>query len=213
MTAAVRVATRTPRPAAPAVRPVNAAAVRRLARACRAKPGHARQVTRLALALFDALEVRHARGAPERALLEAAARLHDIGWIAGRAGHHKTARRLVLAAPGLAADARCRRLLGELVRYHRRALPSLRHRRFRALVPADRRRVRLLAGLLRLADALDVSHRTVVRELACRLAPGRLTLVCRVAAAADAERAAARAKADLLTRVLRRKVVLVCRPA
>lgn len=186
-------------------------AVIKLARKYQVEQKHAAQVTRLALALFDALRAVHRLGAVERAWLKAAARLHDIGWIAGRQQHHKTARRIIRETPALATHARERQILGEIVRYHRKALPQLRHRGFRKLSLDDRRRVQVLAGLLRVADGLDVSHAAVVMHVSCRILPARLTLCCRTRGPAEAECAAARKKGRLLEKVLHRKLK-ICHP-
>jgi alpha-galactosidase len=46
--------------------------------------------------LFDELQPLHLLGAQERFWLNAGALLHDIGWIEGQKGHHKTALRTIL---------------------------------------------------------------------------------------------------------------------
>ena len=187
------------------------AAVIKLAQKYQVEQKHAEQVARLALTLFDELRPIHHLGATERVWLKAAAQLHDIGWIAGRQKHHKTARRIILETPALATHERERCILGEIVRYHRKALPQLRHRGFRKLQPDDRRRVRVLAGLLRVADGLDVSHAAVVGQVACRISPTRLTLCCRVTGPAEAECLAARKKGRLLETMVHRKLK-ICHP-
>jgi len=60
-------------------------------------PAHNKQVTTLALALFDGLRTLHEYGLRERRLLEIAGRLHDIGWsrvVTGK--HHKLSRDMIL---------------------------------------------------------------------------------------------------------------------
>jgi len=52
-----------------------------------------------------------------------------------------------------------------VARYHRRGHPRRGHAEFRALPKAGRRVVRVLAGFLRVADALDRSHRQAIRTL------------------------------------------------
>jgi exopolyphosphatase/guanosine-5'-triphosphate,3'-diphosphate pyrophosphatase len=186
--------------------------VLRLAQICRYDKKHAEQVTHLALRLFDELKGLHHMGRLERNWLKTAALLHDIGWIKGRKQHHKTARRIILKSKVLSADERERRILGELVRYHRKALPQLHHRRFHELTPPDRQTVRALSSLLRVADGLDVSHASVVKTLSCRITRTRIAALCRMAGPALAERAAAMKKGRLVENVFHRKLMVLCRP-
>ena len=53
-----------------------------------------------------------------------------------------------------------------MARYHRRGHPKRKHPGFGALPKPSRRAVSVLAGLLRVADALDRSHKQPVRRLA-----------------------------------------------
>jgi exopolyphosphatase/guanosine-5'-triphosphate,3'-diphosphate pyrophosphatase len=56
-------------------------------------------------------------------------------------------------------------IIGTIARYHRKAPPSALHHEFTQLSLADRQRVRLLAGLLRIADALDKEHRQKIQGI------------------------------------------------
>lgn len=69
-----------------------------------------------------------------------------------------------------------RSLVALLARYHRRAWPSPRHRRFAALGKDDRKCVRRLAALLRLADALDYSRQGLVEDISARIGKKRVEL-------------------------------------
>lgn len=192
--------------------PVREQDVLRLAKACRYERKHAEQVTRMALRLFDELQGLHRLGRTERSWLKAAGLLHDIGWIEGRKKHHKTARRIILETPLLPLGLQERRILGEIVRYHRKALPQLGHLGFRTLAMDNRKVVQVLAGLLRVADGLDVAHASVVKTLTCRITRTRIAALCRVAGPADAERSAALKKGRLLENVFHRKLMVLCRP-
>jgi len=126
------------------------------------EPTHAKQVTRLALQLFDALQILHGFGQNERAILEAAALLHDIGWLEGRKGHHKTSMKLILKnnLPGWSDEEKL--LIANIARYHRKSLPNDSHKNFAVLGEKEKSLVRKLSALLRIADALDRSHNKVV---------------------------------------------------
>jgi len=171
--------------------------VMRLVKSCRDEEGHLEQVERLALRLFDSLQALHGLGEFERSWLQSAALLHDIGWVQGGTGHHKASMRLIMASPVLAFDPRERRIIGSIARYHRGALPKRTHTHFESLSGPDRLVVRKLASLLRLADGLDASHGTVVKEIEARLEPGSVVLECSASTFCQWERLSAEKKKDL----------------
>jgi exopolyphosphatase/guanosine-5'-triphosphate,3'-diphosphate pyrophosphatase len=55
-----------------------------------------------------------------------------------------------------------------VARYHRGAEPKKKHREFGQLERENRRRIRLLAAILRLADGLDRGHVGAVRRVKVR---------------------------------------------
>ena len=171
--------------------------VMRLVKTCRDEEGHLEQVERLALRLFDILQPLHGLGEFERSWLQSAALLHDIGWVQGGAGHHKASMRLIMASPVLAFDPRERCIIGSIARYHRGALPKRTHAHFESLSEPDRLVVRKLASLLRLADGLDASHGTVVKEIEARLEPGIVLLECSASPSCQWERLSSEKKKDL----------------
>ncbi len=183
-----------------------AAAARALAVACRSEMQHVEQVTRLALAIFDQLRPLHGGGDRDRLLLECAGLLHDIGWIGGGPSHHKRAMRMILDDATLPLGGRDRLLVANVARYHRRALPRGGHRRYAALGRADRRRVRMLAGILRVADGLDCTHRASVGRLTCHATRAQIIVCGWASREAELEMVAAREKGDLLERQLQRRL-------
>ncbi len=127
--------------------------------------GHAQQVSRMALCLFDALPRLHKLPASLRPYLHVAALLHDIGTAVNYERHHKHTEYLIQHAdlPGLSDHERG--LVARIARYHRRSPPELTHSAMADLPAADARAVRKLATLLRVADSLDRSHHQPVRAL------------------------------------------------
>ncbi len=198
-------------PATKARRPEDAAAIEAaiaLARSCAYEEEHTHQVTRIALALFEELRGLHGLGEDDRLLLQCGALLHDVGWRDGRKAHHKTAQRIILEADSLPLTPRRRQLVAMVARYHRKATPSEAHKDFAALSPADQRRVRRLAGILRVADGLDRSHTSLVRAVRCEVTPDRVILHCTVAGPAGPEKAAAAKKADVLEAAFERRLAI-----
>ena len=127
---------------------------------------HALHVARLAGSLYDQLVHVHGMGNRDRRLLVAAALLHDVGGVVSLKSHHKHALYLIARSELPGFSAREMFIVGCIARYHRKAPPSSLHHEFAQLSLADRHRVRLLAGLLRIADALDKEHRQKIQGIA-----------------------------------------------
>lgn len=138
--------------------------------------GHSRQDARLAVLLFDLTAELHYLDDSYRDLLYCAGLLHDIGYVEGYWGHHKTAYRLIIEAdlPGL--DEREKQIVASVARYHRGAKPKMTHKSFAVLDPDDREIVRMLGAILRLADGLDRSHTDAVQEIEAWLEGDKLVL-------------------------------------
>lgn len=138
---------------------------------------HARQTARLALKLFDELGELHGLDLPDRELLEYASLLHDAGYWISAERHHKHAFYLIRQASLEGFTDEEVEVLALVARYHRGALPDRdRHRSFSRLRKRDRRRVRAMAALLRIADGLDRSHAGLVEELDVRVNGRAVTL-------------------------------------
>lgn len=183
-------------------------AVLALATDCQYEREHTHQVTRLALEMFDALKEIHQMGSEERFRLHCAALLHDIGWVEGPQGHHKTAMKLIVSDPRLPFRRSERQMIALIARYHRKALPDVRHKYYGNLSDAEQYCVRVLAGILRVADGLDRSHSRIVRGIACQASDRKIVMTCDVRGPADAELAAAAKKADLFREAFGRPLEL-----
>ena len=173
-----------------------------LAERCRYHETHARQVAALAVELFDATASGHRLQAPERALLEYAALLHDVGRHISYPDRHRHTEYLIRNGSLRGFDPREVEVMALVGRYHRRGVPRKKNPGFGALSRRDREAVRVMAGLLRLADALDRSHRGVVKGMALAQTARGLRLRCEVEGDAGVEQWAAGRRADLLERAL-----------
>lgn len=185
---------------------------REFAERCQSDRRHVEQVRDLALQLFDQLKDELGCAPEERLLLEAAGLLHDVGQLVSYRKHHKHSFQLITHAERLGLAPRERTLVALISRYHRRAGPRKKHPQLAALPSADRAVVRRLSGLLRVADGLDRGHTAAVATVAISLT--RDALVVRVAprlagADLDLERWGAARKADVLAKLLKRKVEIV----
>ncbi|MHB8632702.1 MAG: Ppx/GppA phosphatase family protein [Thermoplasmatota archaeon] len=147
-----------------------------LGRRYRFEEEHGEHVARLALSLFDQTLGDHRLGDRDRAVLHAAALLHDVGRFIGDRKHHKHSYYLISEAdiPGLTPPETD--LAAQVARYHRRKEPTLEHAPFARLTEGDQARVVRLSALLRVADALDREHRQAVRAVTVRR-EGRKTVL------------------------------------
>lgn len=126
---------------------------------------HAEQVTKLSLELFDAFRNLHVLGDRERCWLECAAILHDAGLSQGPNAHHKNTLKLILNETQLPFTSNERRIIANIARYHRKVCPTSEHYYFMSLSRELRRKVTVLASILRLADSLDFSHQSIVQSV------------------------------------------------
>ena len=177
---------------------------------------HSTRVARLVLQLFDGACVVHGLGDDSREILEAAALLANVGLFLSHAGHHKHSYYVIRNSELLSGFTdREIELIAQVARYHRKSLPSEKHSEFAALDPEDQHRVRVLAGLLRMAVGLDRNHAGRVSGLSCRTSPdGALVVDVEPAPGADVslELYSANQRTDLLSEVLGRPVKVVGPP-
>jgi exopolyphosphatase/guanosine-5'-triphosphate,3'-diphosphate pyrophosphatase len=147
-----------------------------LADRCGYNRAHAEQVRRLALSLFDQLAPVHRVDAGYRELLGHACLLHDIGYLIGHRGHHKHSYYLIRngSLQGF-ADGEIE-TIANLARYHRKARPHRAHYSFQHLDKPARRAVCRLIPILRLANALDRTHFSVVKSASCKIRDSEIEL-------------------------------------
>jgi exopolyphosphatase/guanosine-5'-triphosphate,3'-diphosphate pyrophosphatase len=158
--------------------------------------------------LFDELKELHGLGAEERFWLQCAGILHDIGWIEGQKGHHKTSLRIILAEQHLPFDERERNIVGSIARYHRRKLPNKGHRNFAALRRDERQKVKALSAILRVADGLDFTQQSLVKDITSEVSPEQVIVNCAVSGEAETERKRAMKKGDLFEKEFNRDLAI-----
>src|SRR5262245_20184447 len=180
--------------------------VQHLAERCQFDEAHARHVAGLSLQLFDALKNEHGLPDEARGLLESAALLHDIGHHISYPGHHKHTYYLVKNGDLRGFSPLEIETIALVARYHRRGHPRKRHAAFGALPRSARRTVRVLAGTLRIADALDRSHRQVVRSVRTSERGGALRLRCEALGNSDLESWGLMRRTELLALALGKPV-------
>ncbi len=133
-------------------------------------------VARLAVRLFDDLAARHRLGPRDRILLHASALLHDVGDFIRYEGHHKHSYYLVRHSDLMGLNPEERELVANVARYHRKSPPHPDHDNFKSLSRESRAKVKPLAAILRVADALDREHRSKVADVRARIEGATLVL-------------------------------------
>lgn len=150
---------------------------------------HAEHVAKLSLQLFDGLKEIHGYGQEERELLYYGALLHDVGHFVNRSGHHKHGQYIVMNSEMKGFSTNELLIISNLVRYHRKSLPTREHFHYNMLYKEHKDVVRRLAGIIRIADNLDRGHRAAVRGVRPMVVPGPIfpTVHIHVSAKEDIE--------------------------
>ncbi len=177
------------------------AGAERLADRCGDERSHSNHVRILALSLFDQLEAAGVTRltSSHRDLLAIAATVHDVGVLAGYEKHHKSGRDIVLNQPIEGLTQRDNVVVSQIVRYHRKAGPSAAHEGFAALDAADADLVRLLCGILRIADGLDRTHTQTVHSARLHRFASEVRIVVTASGETEENLHAATLKADVLS--------------
>jgi len=137
---------------------------------------HSERVARLSLQLYDSIDraglfrrqkvENNGDAAHERESLYVAALLHDVGKSKGNSGHHKESLELIKKhGTPLGWQEEDMRRAGLVARFHTGALPARSHKAMRDLLPDEQKKIVRLAAILRLANALDVTHDGHIRRV------------------------------------------------
>lgn len=137
---------------------------------------HGLLVAKLASDLFDQLRPLHRLGDRDRLLLHTASLLHDVGDFIRYEGHHRHSYYILVNSDVLGVSPKERDVVANVARYHRKSPPEASHPNFRELDRDDRGRVRALAAILRIADALDREHVAKITGARAVLEKGRMRL-------------------------------------
>lgn len=184
-------------------------AVVALARRYAGDDAHGRHTAELATALFDALAGDLRLPPSGRELLEYAALLHDIGHAVDHDRHQRHSYYLIKNSELLGFDPEEIEIVALVARGHRKQAPKPSAPELQTIPGSKRKLVRGLAALLRIADALDRTRFGVVKNVLVTRASGRIVIhVDAGAENAELELWAAERRADLLSRLLDRPVVL-----
>jgi len=173
------------------------------------EPAHVQHVAEWALHLFEELQSLHRLDKINRNFLHAAALLHDTGWSTAteERPHHKESARLIREHPWRNLSTKEREFVALIARYHRKSPPSPLHKRYANLPKKRKESLRMLAGILRVADAMDRSHRQTLQPAGIELRPGVCLILTRGQGTEEASFGLER-KGDLFRREFERQPYL-----
>lgn len=129
---------------------------------------HACLTAKLAGRLFEQSKSLHNLNGNNLLLLEVGSLLHDIGHFINTIDHDKHGYYLLNANRLIGLSLREQNIVANLVRYHRKAAPSMEDEDFKSLTQKDRLIIFKLSALLRLADSLDINHTGKVTDVILR---------------------------------------------
>ena len=136
------------------------------------EPVHAKQVTKLALLLFDKTKgFLHNYSDKERSLLEAGSLLHDIGYAISARNHNKHSAELIRSERPSGFTEEEIEIIANITRYHRGKYPKEKHKKYAYLSEGAKELIRKLSAFTRFADALDRSHYSVIKDFDCSYDP------------------------------------------
>jgi exopolyphosphatase/guanosine-5'-triphosphate,3'-diphosphate pyrophosphatase len=173
----------------------------RFTESCGVDLAHARQVAKLAGEIYAGLSELYELPPGDRRLLEAAARMQDVGYLISYEGHHKHSFHLILHSRLEAFSPEELEIIANVARYHRGAEPKKKHEGFSGLDDDDQLRVRQMAAILRIAGGLDRSHNQIIRSVQVAGSPGQVELTVHATEYPEVDLWACRRRAGMFEKV------------
>jgi exopolyphosphatase/guanosine-5'-triphosphate,3'-diphosphate pyrophosphatase len=168
---------------------------------------HAEHASELALQLFEQTAAVHQLDPDLEELLEAAGLLANVGLFVSHDRHHLHSYYIIRNSDLLAGFTDDEiELIAQIARYHRKSAPKPSHAEFAKLDATEQRIVRVLAGMLRIAFALDRTRAGVVDAIDVTDDGKQLELVLDVNGDASLELYTADARKGLLEQALDRQI-------
>lgn len=169
---------------------------------------HAHQVADLSVRIFRELQSEHRLDRRYELILRIGALLHEAGLFISDRSHHKHSMYIIMNSDLFGLTRKDISQIALVARYHRRSTPRPYHEIYTLLDRDSRIAVTKLAGILRVADALDRGHMQQVRALAFSRDDGQFVITVSDVADLTLERLAMKEKANMFEDVFGMKVVL-----
>ena len=133
---------------------------------------HAETIAGFALEIFDSTYGQlHCWEDLEREFLWSAAIVHNCGLYISHSAHHKHSYYLIRNAELLGFSEIEIELIAEIARFHRKSKPKRKHEIYATLSDRNRKIVKQLSAILRIAIALDRRQIGAIKALECKYDP------------------------------------------
>ena len=128
---------------------------------------HPKEVRRIALMIFDEVSRKiFEMPQSEKKYLESAALLHDFGYFKEAKGHNKHSMKMIVKEGLKEFSPTETKIIACIARYHRGSLPDKEeHEIYNTLEKHERKIVKRLGGILKLADGLDKAHKSIIKSI------------------------------------------------
>lgn len=130
---------------------------------------HCDTVAMLSCTVFDRMKKIHGLTSRERLLLELAAKLHDCGYYVNSHNHHLSTYYLIKNSAVYGLTEEDISLVAQITQYSETHIPAAGTPGFYTLTDRQRLMVSKLAAILRLANAMDKSHKSKIGEIKIKL--------------------------------------------
>ncbi|MCX7927831.1 MAG: HD domain-containing protein [Candidatus Omnitrophica bacterium] len=138
---------------------------------------HAQAVADISDILFDNFKENLGLKKSDSLYLLLAAYLHDIGMFIHNRAHHKHTEYIISNQPLFRLTEEEIAMIACIARYHRKGTPLDTHQLYQSLSREQQITVQKLSALLRLANALDCSHKQKVKKLEVKFSRGREAII------------------------------------
>jgi len=139
---------------------------------------HLKHVASLADQIFTPFKEILGLEEKDRLYLLLASYLHDIGMFVNNRSHHKHSEYIISSLNLFRLTEHEINIIACIARYHRRSSPLKSHLLYNSLASAEQIAVQKLSALLRVANALDRSHKQKIKKLEVKFnAAGDATIV------------------------------------
>ncbi len=126
---------------------------------------HSSYVEKMVLSIFDQMKRIHMLGDKEKFYLRVAAILHDIGKYVNHTSHDIHSFNIIRFLDIMSFSDRELSLVANIARYHSDEIPNLSHDNYRVLSAREQIIVSKLAVILRIAEAMDISHKQKIKKV------------------------------------------------
>ncbi len=170
---------------------------------------HAEYVRKMCIEIYDALENELGLEPQSRVLLEISAILHDIGMFIRAEEHNIHGKYIVNNSEIFGLNRDDKSLVAQIVSFHKGDTLPQDDAEFRLLPRSRRMMVLKLSAILRVADALDRTHKQTLYNFTISFANDCITFRTQSHSNLSLEKLAVSEKGDLFENVFGYKIVLV----